>query len=112
MSVVSPLMRCWGIPPQYENQAMSIAGDVLNFEEANQVYKQVMGKEIPMTFGAVVKPLRWVMSDLDLMFKWLKDSQCVADVEECRRRNGELQDFGAWLRENKGGNDRRGWFLY
>ncbi len=90
-----------GNPGEYRDRAISIAGDELDFEEANEIYKQVLGKDMPTTFGAVVKPLRWTMSDLDLMFKWLQENQCGADVQECRRRNGNLQDFAAWLKENK-----------
>lgn len=90
-----------GNPEAYDNRAISIAGDELDFEQANAIYKEVIGKEMPTTFGPVVKPLRWMMSDLDLMFKWLLVNKCGADVEECRRRNEGMQDFAAWLRENK-----------
>ncbi len=89
-------------PAEYENRAISIAGDVLDFDEANHIYRRVLGRDMPTTLGPVVKPLRWAMSDLDLMFKWLKENQCGADVGECRRRHEGLQDFEAWLRENKG----------
>lgn len=88
-------------PAEYENRAISIAGNTLDFAQANQVYREVLGKDIPTTFGLAVKPLRWSMHDLDLMFKWLLENQCGADVDECRRRNPEMQDLAAWLRENK-----------
>ncbi len=86
---------------EYEDRAMSIAGDMLDFDEANHIYRRVMGRDMPTTFGPLVKTLRWGMADLDLMFKWLKENQCGADVRECRRKNPGLQDFEAWLRENK-----------
>lgn len=93
-----------GNPGEYRNRVLSIAGDELNFEEASGIYKEVLGTVMPTTFGPVVKPLRWAMSDLDLMFKWLQDNQCSADVKECMRRNSTMQDFRAWLKENKVNN--------
>lgn len=90
-----------GTSTEYENTAMSVAGDVLNFKEANHIYRRVLGRDMPTTLGPVVRALRWGMADLDLMFKWLKENQCRADVEECRRRNEGLLNFETWLRENK-----------
>jgi hypothetical protein len=49
----------------------------------------------------MVKPLRWMMTDLDLMFKWLQDNNAGGDIEECRRRNEGMQDFRAWLTETR-----------
>ncbi len=88
-------------PAEYENRAISIAGDTLDFAQANNIYREVLGKDIPTTFGLAVRPLRWSMQDLDLMFKWLLENQCEADVDDCRRRNPEMQHFAAWLKENK-----------
>ncbi len=89
-------------PTEYANRALSIAGDTLDFRTANEIWRGVLGREMPTTFGALVRPLRWGMTDLDLMFRWLGENQCAADVEECRRLNPQMRDLKAWVRENRG----------
>ena len=36
--------------------------------------------------GSLVKTLLWCMSDLDMMFKWVQESQCSAGVEDFEGR--------------------------
>jgi NmrA-like family len=73
-----------GNPERYQDRVVSIAGDYLDFEEANAIYKEILGTDMPTTSGLMVKPLRWIMTDLDLMFKWLQDHNAGGDIEECQ----------------------------
>ena len=47
--------------------------------EANAVYKQVLGTDILTKFAnftVVVMPLRGMLADSNIMFRWLLENQC------------------------------------
>ncbi|KAM3084256.1 hypothetical protein ACMFMF_001613 [Clarireedia jacksonii] len=85
-------------PHQYKGRAISIAGDELTFEEANEIFKSRFGKDIPKTFGFVGSALLWAINDVGLMFQWFEKKGYAADIEGLRKEYPGLQSFGDWLK--------------
>jgi uncharacterized protein YbjT (DUF2867 family) len=81
----------------FSNRAISLAGEDLTFDQANEVYKQRLGKDMPTTFGILSSAFLWMVKDVGIMFQWFKDEHYAADVEECRRINPDMMDFDAYL---------------
>lgn len=87
-------------PEEFEGRYLSLAGAVLSFEEANQIFKEKMGKGMPATYGCVAKALLHVVKSLGAMFDWLKKEQVGADIEALRGMKPDLMDFGTWLEKD------------
>ncbi|KAL3427896.1 NmrA-like family protein [Phlyctema vagabunda] len=85
-------------PEQYKNRALALAGDELTFTEANEIFRANYAKNLPRTFDILASGLKYMLTDIKLMFQWFSDSGCRADVVECRRINPEMQTFQDWLK--------------
>ncbi|MCJ1376981.1 hypothetical protein MMC17_000071 [Xylographa soralifera] len=88
-------------PEANRNRAWTLAGDELTQEEADVIFKEVMGTSMGIAPCVVGKGLKFAMKDtLGAMFQWFKDVGYGADVGECRRIHPEMQDYRAWLLES------------
>ena len=81
---------------EYRNEAISLAGDDLTFEEANKIFKSKTGMEIPTTYGFIASLMLWLSKDVGLMFKFFRETQYGADVEALKRMSN-VTDFSAWV---------------
>lgn len=86
----------------YKNKAISLAGDELTFGQLSKVFKERMGYEIPTTFDFVARFIKWMVSDLNIMFRWLDEKGCKGDIPKLRRMNPGLKDYGTWLETESG----------
>lgn len=84
-------------PQEYSGRATSLAGAELTFDEANAIFKQRIGTDMPSTYGIVSHLLLKTVKDVGLMFKFLKKEGNGADIKELRSRHPGLTDFGTWL---------------
>ncbi|KAL9134135.1 MAG: hypothetical protein Q9175_004682 [Cornicularia normoerica] len=73
-------------PEKYKNQAMSLAGDEITYGEADAIFKDKVGKAMPLTFGPLVGAALWAVKDFGLMFQWFKDEGFASPVEDLRKR--------------------------
>jgi uncharacterized protein YbjT (DUF2867 family) len=89
-------------PERFKGKCVGIAGDELNFEEACEKFKEVIGVEMPTTFCAVGSVLKFAMKDIGAMFKWFETAGYAVDIPAAKREYPELQDFGTWLEKNSG----------
>jgi uncharacterized protein YbjT (DUF2867 family) len=89
-------------PERFKGKCVGIAGDSLNFEEACERFKEVIGVEMPTTFCAVGSVLRLAMKDIGTMFKWFETEGYGVDIQAARREYPELMDFGTWLEKSSG----------
>lgn len=89
-------------PQVYKDQAVGLAGDELNFEQASKIFKEEMGYDLPRTFGFIACAIKFAMSDMGTMFEWFKTDGYGVDIQKLRLRNPEIQDFRAWLKEKSG----------
>ncbi|KAI9786101.1 MAG: hypothetical protein M1835_003153 [Candelina submexicana] len=94
--------RAFTQPEQYTNKAISIAGDELTYEEANEIFRSEFGREMPTTFMFVGNAIKWAIRDMGMMFAWFKSDGMKADIPALRKQFPELQDFRRWLRESSG----------
>ncbi|KAH8754524.1 hypothetical protein F5883DRAFT_687855 [Diaporthe sp. PMI_573] len=88
---------------QYRNVALSLAGDELTQPEADAIFKEATGKPMPLAACPVASAVKFVLKGtVGDLFKWFEEEGYGGDVEACRNANPEIQDFKAWIEENKG----------
>ena len=83
--------------PEYKNQAISLAGDDLTYAQVDRVFRERLGYEVPTTFEFVARFVKWMISDLNKMFRWFDEEGMVVDIPKLRRMNPGLKDLGTWL---------------
>ena len=83
----------------YKNQAISLAGDDLNFEEAKVVFWKVYGRSMPVTYGFVGNLAQRMIPELGTMFRWFVTVGYGADISYCRKINPDMLDLEAWFRQ-------------
>ena len=88
--------------PEYKNKAISLAGDELTFGQVRQVFRERLGYEVPTTFEFVARFIKWMVSDLSMMFRWFDEEGMVVDLPKLRRMNPGLKDLGTWLETESG----------
>jgi len=59
-------------PKEFAGRAISLAGDELTYGEANSIFREKFGTDIPTTFGFVGSGLVWAIGDLGKMFKYFE----------------------------------------
>lgn len=84
-------------PKEFAGRAISLAGDDLTFDEANTVFKEKFGKDIPTTFGFVGSGLIWAIKDVGLMFKFFEEVGYGADIQALRKEHPGLLSLSGWL---------------
>jgi uncharacterized protein YbjT (DUF2867 family) len=87
---------------EYKNRAISLAGCDLTQEQANEIFWTMMGRPMPRTYDFVANGLMYMVAEVGTMFKWFKEVQYGADVDECMRLNKDMLDFAGYLREESG----------
>ncbi|KAL9090137.1 MAG: hypothetical protein Q9165_005417 [Trypethelium subeluteriae] len=87
---------------EFAGSSLSLAGDEVSPQEANEIFKDVVGREMPRTYGWIGGALKRVLREqLGIMFDWFKEAGFAADPKKMREEFPETQDFRTWLRENK-----------
>ena len=84
-------------PGEYTNKKMTLAGDELTYSEFEAIFRQKTGTEMPITFNFVAAIINWMVKDLGYMFRWFRDVGYGANIQELKKINPELKDFGTWL---------------
>jgi uncharacterized protein YbjT (DUF2867 family) len=93
---------------QWQNRAISVAGDELSFQDASKIFHETMGYDMPVTFAVVGTLIKTVSRDIGALFTWLGREGFNADIQECKKIDPDLSDFAKWLKEESGfkGHDR------
>jgi uncharacterized protein YbjT (DUF2867 family) len=89
----------FSFPSSYNDISLSIGSQALTYDQGAEIFKEVVGLEMPTTFAFVVALLKWLIPDLGTMLRWLKENGSVVDWEDMRKRHPEMMDFSTWLRE-------------
>lgn len=87
-------------PDLYSGKAVTLAGDVLNYDEMNQVFKEEVGTDMPLTYEFIVSAARWAISDVGKMVQWFEGGGYGGDIAEIKKETPDLQDFRTWLRNS------------
>ncbi|TGZ85291.1 NmrA-like family protein [Ascodesmis nigricans] len=83
--------------PVYKNQAISLAGDEVSYDELRKVFREKTGKELPVTWNWIARLMLWGVKELGTMFRWFGEKGYGADIGELRKVYPGLKDLGAWL---------------
>ncbi len=81
----------------YRNKSVSLAGDVLSFQQFKEIFEKKTSEKLPTTYQFVAAALCWMSKELGYMFDWFREVGFGADVEECKRMNPEMKRFETWL---------------
>lgn len=91
----------------YKNAAISLAGDELDFTEANDIFYSRYHYGLTRSYSLTVNLIRWMVADFGIMAKFFKTSGFGADMKRCRQLHPGMLDFKTWLEEeNKFGPPR------
>jgi len=93
-------------PEGWNGRAIGLASCEMSFEEVKRVFYEVVGKELPMTWAVVAKGVLWWVPEAKTSFAWFRECGYGADIEELRKLEPGMQDFGGWLRESSRWNAR------
>ncbi|KAF7563916.1 hypothetical protein G7046_g189 [Stylonectria norvegica] len=87
---------------KYYNSALTLAGDELTQPEAGVIFKEVTGKMMALAPCPIASAVKFVLKGtVGDMFKWFAEEGYGGDVQECREAHNSMQDFRAWMEENK-----------
>ena len=88
-------------PNTYEGKAISFATDELTAREANDVFKKVIGTDMPTTYPIVGRLIKFLLHEqLGAMFDWFKTDGFRANPREYTSKFPEMQNFETWLRQS------------
>ena len=92
--------------PEYNSQAITLAGDELTFGQLNEVFKEKMGYPIPTTFEFLGRFIKWMVTEMNIMFRWFDEEGYSPDIAKLRKLHPGLKDFGTWLETESGFSKR------
>ncbi|KAF4945303.1 hypothetical protein FGADI_12043 [Fusarium gaditjirri] len=87
-------------PDAWAGKARALAGDELSFSELQDIFREVVGEELPQTYKVVAYPVLWMVKDASKSFEWFRNAGWKADIQSLRAQEPGLQDFAAWLRQS------------
>lgn len=78
-----------------------MAGDELTWEEANQVFKQKLGYEMPLLPRMLALLGKKLVGEIDIMLKWYNVKDFEFDIPKIKRLHPGLLTFGDWLEKQR-----------
>ncbi|KAM0301518.1 hypothetical protein ACHAPM_005748 [Fusarium culmorum] len=87
-------------PKGWAGKSLALAGDDLSFSDVEQIFRDVVGEQLPQTYKAVSWPILWLVKDASQSFEWFRKAGWRADIDDLRRQEPGLQNFETWLRES------------
>ncbi|EXL63252.1 hypothetical protein FOCG_01611 [Fusarium oxysporum f. sp. radicis-lycopersici 26381] len=87
-------------PDAWVGKATALAGDELSFSELQEIFREVVGEELPQTYKVVAYPVLWMVKDASKSFEWFRNAGWKADIETLRAQEPGLQSFASWLKES------------
>ncbi|KAL1861499.1 hypothetical protein VTK73DRAFT_7064 [Phialemonium thermophilum] len=86
----------------FSNVALTLVGDELTPSEAAEVFRDVVGMPMPLAPCPVASAVKFILKGtVGDMFRWFERERYGGDIIECRRLYPQMQDFRAWIEENK-----------
>jgi hypothetical protein len=86
-------------PSSYNNISLSIGVQALTYDQGAEIFKEVVGSEMPTASAFVLVLLKCLFPDLRRMHKWVTEKGSVVDLEDMRKRHPGMMDLETWLRE-------------
>jgi uncharacterized protein YbjT (DUF2867 family) len=95
-------------PEEWAGRALSLAGDELTFAEADEVFRKVVGKELPRTWTLVGRGALWAVDEAKKSMDWFQAVGFGADIVSLRREYPGLQTFEIFLKDSSNWDVNRG----
>jgi uncharacterized protein YbjT (DUF2867 family) len=92
--------KAFAQPDVYAGRALTLTGDLLTFKMMNEVFKEETGKDIPVTYKAIVNGLEWAISDLGVSMKYFRDGGYDYEMDGDLAKELGLRDYRTWLKED------------
>ena len=86
-------------PEKYKGRYITLAGDDLTLDQIKQIFKDTMGYPIPETFGFLAYPLKWMVKELGVMYRWFNETGYGCDIDALRKEWPGLLTFEEWLKK-------------
>ncbi|KAJ9640180.1 uncharacterized protein PV06_10704 [Exophiala oligosperma] len=94
-------------PGSYTGRSISLATDELTLQQANDIFKRVVGMDMPETYPVIGRLIKFILHEqLGVMFNWFKQEGFGGNPDEFKTKFPEMQDFQTWLRRSSGFRDR------
>ncbi|KAL8730539.1 MAG: hypothetical protein Q9166_003993 [cf. Caloplaca sp. 2 TL-2023] len=87
--------------PAFKYRAINLAGNELTFEELN-VFRERMGYPVPTIFGFVTRVLKWMLTEVNIVYRWFDKQGYGADIPALRMMHPGLMNLGDWLGKESG----------
>jgi uncharacterized protein YbjT (DUF2867 family) len=82
---------------EFNAKALSLAGADITFSQANDIFEEKTGADVPTTFGFLGSAILWGVKEVGTMFQWFYTDGYGANVSELKKIHPGLLDLGAWL---------------
>lgn len=87
-------------PDEHHNEAMTLVGDELTQQEAEVIFKEVVGTSMPMAPCPIGSAVKFFKKDtVGDMFRWFEENGYGGDVAQCRKSFPGMMDYRTWLVE-------------
>lgn len=83
--------------PVYHNAELSLAGDDLTFDQANQVFRDKLGYDMPLTYEFIARFIKWMLPELNVMFQYFDEVGFETNVPKLKKLHPGLMGLGEWL---------------
>lgn len=86
----------------HKNVALTLVGDELLQAKADEVFRKIIGKPMPLAPCPIASAVKFFLKNtVGDMFRWFEEEGYGGDVQECQKMYPEMQNFEAWLNDNK-----------
>lgn len=96
-----------GNPEEWDRRAVSLAGDDITYAEAREIFKKVVGSDMPQTYTFIGQGMLWAIADMGKMFDFFKSQGYGADIQALKKEEPRMQNFETWLKESSGWKDMK-----
>jgi len=87
-------------PEDYNHKAISLAGDEITFEKANEIFKLKTGKEMPQTYSILAYGLLAMLKEVKIMFNWFYTDGYHADISEVKSIHPGVLSWSDWVEQS------------
>jgi len=85
-------------PENNRSKAYTLAGDTLDYETMNKIFKEEVGRDMPLAPGIATVLFKFIIPDMGKMFQWFEEGNYSYDIGFVKKEHPDLEDFRTWLR--------------
>ena len=90
--------RVFSRPEDFAGKALTLAGDSLNYEELNKIFKEEVGMDVPTAPSLMVSIFNYFNDDIGKMAKWLREGGYAGPLDAAVKEEFGMMDFRTWLK--------------